>query len=198
MINAIIMASGYSRRMGENKLLMPFRDKLLVEYIIDKVLECSFYNSVIVSKDEGVLNIAVQKGIKVIKNEDAYKGQSESIKLGINNTLRADGYMFFTADQPLINIKTVRLLIDTFNKHSSSRIVIPRFREKRGNPVIFPEKFIGEMMMLEGDNGGRSVIDRHIKDVVFVDITNANELKDIDTYEDYEKLLNINDLYENM
>jgi len=190
MINAIIMASGYGRRMGTNKLLLLFRNKALVEHIIDKIVECDFYNKVIVSRDERILELALKKGIGTVQNNSAYKGQSESIKLGIVNTLKADGYMFFTADQPLINVETIRLLIDTFNKDSNA-IVVPRFEDKRGNPVIFPAKFIDELMLIEGDKGGKSVITKNIKDVIFVDIKNEYELMDIDTYEDYEKILNI-------
>lgn len=190
MINAIIMASGYGRRMGKDKLLLPFRDKLLVEHIIEKVIACDFYNTVIVSRDERILELASRKGIQVVQNNSAYKGQSESIKLGIMNTLKADGYMFFTADQPLINVGTIGRLIEIFNKNSNS-IVVPRFEEKRGNPVIFPAKFINELMLIEGDKGGKSVITKNIKDVIFVEIKNEYELIDIDTYEDYEKILNI-------
>jgi molybdenum hydroxylase accessory protein, YgfJ family len=190
MINAIIMASGYGRRMGKDKLLLPFRDKLLVEHIIEKVMGCDFYNRVIVSRDERILSLAAKKGIKGIENDNAYKGQSESIKLGIINTLEAHGYMFFTADQPLIHIETIKLLMHTFNKNSNC-IIVPRFGEKRGNPVIFPVKFVNELMLIDGDKGGKSVINNHIKDVIFVDIKNEYELMDIDTYEDYEKILNI-------
>lgn len=190
MINAIIMASGYGRRMGTNKLLLPFRNKAVVEHIIDKVVECDFYNRVIVSRDERILELALKKGIHAVQNNTAYKGQSESIKLGIVNTLEAEGYMFFTADQPLINVETIRLLIDTFDKNTSA-IVVPRFDEKRGNPVIFSARFIDELMLIEGDKGGKSVISKNIKDVIFVDIKNEYELMDIDTYEDYEKILNI-------
>jgi molybdenum cofactor cytidylyltransferase len=190
MINAIIMASGYGRRIGTNKLLLSFRDKLLVEHIIEKVMDCDFYNRVIISKDERILNLAITKRIKAVQNDTAYKGQSESIKLGITNTLKAKGYMFFTADQPLIHVETIRLLMDTFNKNSNC-IILPRFECKRGNPVIFPEKFVNELMLIEGDKGGKSVINKHIEEVIFVEIKNEYELMDIDTYDDYEKILNI-------
>lgn len=190
MINAIIMASGYGRRMGKDKLLLPFRGKLLVEHIIEKVMECNFCSRTIVARDERILGIALKKGFKAVKNNSANKGQSESIKLGIKNTLKGKGYMFFTADQPLIQIETIRLLMDVFNKNSNS-IIVPRFGDKRGNPVIFPGKFVDELMLIEGDKGGKTVINNHIKDIIFVDIDNEYELMDIDTYEDYEKILNI-------
>lgn len=189
MINAIIMASGYSKRMGKDKLLMPFRGKLLVEYIMEKVISCNFYSSVVVSKDERILSLATTKGLEAVENKNAHKGQSESIKLGINSTPIADGYMFFTADQPLISIDTIKLLISTFDKYNSCNIVIPRVKSKRGNPVIFPKKFVNELMSLEDDNGGKNVINNHIENAIFVDITNEYELADIDTYEDYKRIL---------
>lgn len=190
MINAIIMASGYGRRMGKDKLLLPFRGKLLVEHIMEKVMECDFYNRIIVARDKRILSLGAKKGIKAIENNSAHNGQSQSIKLGIKNTLKGNGYMFFTGDQPLIQIGTIRLLMDAFNKNSNS-IIVPRFGDKRGNPVIFPVRFVEELMLIEGDKGGKAVINNHIKDIIFVDIENEYELMDIDTFEDYEKILNI-------
>ena len=37
LISAIIMASGFSRRMGKNKLLMKYNDKFLIEYTLDTI-----------------------------------------------------------------------------------------------------------------------------------------------------------------
>lgn len=188
MINSIIMASGYGRRMGKNKLMMPFRNKPLVAHIIEKVLQCNFYNSVIVAKDDEVLKLAESKGIASVKNNEAYIGQSQSIKLGIKALPKADGYMFFTADQPFLNVKTIKDLMDAFEKNNKF-IIVPRYKEQKGSPTIFPAKFIKELMLLEGDNGGKAIIDAHMNEVMFFDVKNEYVLKDVDTEKDYEKII---------
>ncbi|NMM63788.1 molybdenum cofactor cytidylyltransferase [Clostridium sp. P21] len=189
MISAIIMASGFGRRMGKNKLLLPYKNKAVVEYIIEKVMECDFLSKVLVAKDEEVLKIGVKKGIKVIKNNNAFEGQSESIKIGIDASKEADGYMFFTADQPLLDVETIELLINTFENNNNC-IVLPVHKNKKGNPVIFPKRFVNELKLLQGDTGGKSVVNNHINDIITVDIKNECALFDIDTWQDYEKITN--------
>jgi molybdenum cofactor cytidylyltransferase len=191
MINAIIIASGYGKRMGTNKLLLPFQGKALVEHIIDKVMSCDFYSRILVAHHKQIVSLGRKKGIQVVYNVDAYRGQSESIKLGIINSPQADGYMFFTADQPLIDVKTIELLMNSFNE-TKNLIIVPKHMDKRGNPVIFPGKFIDELLTLQGDNGGRIIINKFIEDVRFIQVRNEYVLMDIDTKKDYKQLKNNN------
>jgi molybdenum cofactor cytidylyltransferase len=190
MINAIIMASGNGKRMGANKLLLKYQGKALVEHIIDKVITCDFYSTVLVSQYEQVLSLGSERAMKLVHNHNPEKGQSESIKLGILNSPKADGYMFFTGDQPLMDVETIKLLMDSFNE-SSNLIIVPRYSEKRGNPVIFPKKFIAELLEIQGDSGGRSIINKHLEEVKFLEVKNEYLLNDIDTEEQYKQLLNM-------
>ncbi|MFD3158332.1 molybdenum cofactor cytidylyltransferase [Haloimpatiens sp. FM7330] len=192
MLNAIIMASGYGKRMGENKLLLSYKGKSLIEWIIEKVLESEFSNRIVIARDKYVIDLVRKKGIKVVVNEKAHLGKSESIKLGIENLPLAQGYMFFTADQPLIKRSTIQKLIDNF-KQNKDFIIVPKYKDKKGSPVIFPNKFVDELLLLKGDNGGKIVINKHMDKVKFVDINEGYELLDIDTVEDYKKLILLGD-----
>lgn len=187
MINCIVMASGYGSRIGTNKLLLEYRDKKLIEHIMDKILQINFYSRLVVAKDKEVLDIACKKGFKVVENKNSIFGQSESIKLGIENSPVAEGYMFFTGDQPLLSKLTIERMMAAFKKNPQS-IVIPRYKERNGSPVIFSSIFIDELKVLEGDKGGREVIKRNKDSLIFVEVENEYELMDIDTWEDYEKL----------
>ncbi|QLY80405.1 molybdenum cofactor cytidylyltransferase [Clostridium intestinale] len=187
MINCIVMAAGYGSRIGTNKLLLEYRDKKLIEHIMDKILQINFYSRLVVAKDKEVLDIACKKGFKVVENKNSILGQSESIKLGIENSPVAEGYMFFTGDQPLLSKVTIEKMIDAF-KNNPQSIVIPRYKERNGSPVIFSSIFIDELKVLEGDKGGREVIKRNKDSLIFVEVENEYELMDIDTWEDYEKL----------
>lgn len=187
MINCIVMASGYGSRIGTNKLLLEYRDKKLIEHIMDKILQINFYSRLVVAKDKEVLDIACKKGFKVVENKNSILGQSESIKLGIESSPVVEGYMFFTGDQPLLRKLTIEKMIDAF-KNNPQNIVIPRYKERNGSPVIFSSIFIDELKALKGDKGGREVIKRNKDSLIFVEVENEYELMDIDTWEDYEKL----------
>ena len=81
LISAIIMASGFSKRMGENKLLMKYNNKFLIEYTLDVISKCSFNDKIIVTQYKRIKEIGEKLNFKVVINEHANKGQSESIKL---------------------------------------------------------------------------------------------------------------------
>ncbi|MNP49295.1 MobA-like NTP transferase domain protein [compost metagenome] len=95
--------------------------------------------------------------------------------------------MFFTGDQPLLSKLTIKKMIDAF-KNNPQNIVVPRYKERNGSPVIFSSIFIDELKALRGDKGGREVIKRNKDSLIFVEVENEYELMDIDTWEDYEKL----------
>ena len=119
LISAIIMAAGFSRRMGENKLLMKYNNKFLIEHTLDIISKCNFNDKVIVTQYDTIKIIGENLNFKVIINDYPNKGQSESIKLGIKNCKESEGYMFFVGDQPLLNKNDIEKLIEVFNEDTN-------------------------------------------------------------------------------
>lgn len=185
MINAIIMASGLSKRMGENKLLLKYKNIPLVEHVLKEIKKCDFNEVILVSQYEEVLNLGKKYNFKIIKNEKSHIGQSESIKLGINNSSYCDGYMFFVGDQPNIKSENINDIINKFKENKNS-IIIPKSNNRCGNPVIFPYKNKKELLSLKNDEKGKKVINNN-SSVLYVDIIDEL-LFDIDTKSDYDKL----------
>ena len=64
MISAIILASGYSRRMGKNKLLLKYEGKSLIEHTIDTILQCDFSEVILVAREEEIIEIGKKNRIK--------------------------------------------------------------------------------------------------------------------------------------
>ncbi len=188
MLNAIIMASGKSNRMKTNKLLLPYKGKCLIEHILDNVLKSHYLHTILIASDEEVLALGRDRGINVIQNLEANNGQSESIKLGILNSPESDGYAFFTGDQPLLDAETIDELIAKFYQFPKS-IIVPSYQNKRGTPVLFPKSFREDLLSLSGDNGGKIIINKNLNLVKLVEVKNEFLLMDIDTQEDYQKLI---------
>ena len=193
-ISAIIMASGKSKRMGTNKLLLEYRGITFIENTLEKVLNENFYEFAIVISDKKVKKKAQdymknletdEKKIYIIDNKKSEKGQSESIKIGLKTLGKCDGYMFFSCDQPFLTSDTIKKILKNFNP---GRITIPEYDGKRSLPVIFGENFKDELLNLEGDTGGKTVISNHPDKIRIVEIENSDEGRDIDTKEDYEML----------
>lgn len=193
-ISAIIMASGKSERMGTNKLLLEYRGMTFIENTLEKVLKENFYEFAIVVSDKKVKrkvqdyikNLETdEKKIYIVDNKKSEKGQSESIKIGLKTLEKCDGYMFFSCDQPFLTSDTIKKILKNFNPE---KITIPEYNGKRSLPVIFGENFKEELLKLEGDTGGKTVISNHPDKIRTVEIENSDEGKDIDTKEDYEML----------
>lgn len=193
LISAIIMASGFSSRMGENKLLMKYNDKFLIEYTLDTISKCNFKDRVIVTQYKAIKEIGDKLNFKVVINQQPNKGQSESIKLGIKNCKESEGYMFFVGDQPLLEGKDIEKLIEVFNE-DTSYIVIPKYKEHYGNPVIYPKKYKKDILNLEGDKGGKSIIKSSDK-IKYVNVC-EDTLFDIDYIDDFNNLLKRGTSYE--
>lgn len=184
MINAIIMASGLSKRMGENKLLLDFNKIPMIEHSFIEISKCFFNEVIVVSQYEEVFNLCEKYKFKKVFNESANIGQSESIKLGILNSSKCDGYMFFVGDQPFIDSFYINKIIDKF-KEDNDYIIIPRFEDKKGSPVIFPYNKREELLTLENDEKGKKIITKSSK-IKYTDVS-ENMLIDIDNKVDYEK-----------
>lgn len=185
-INAIIMASGLSNRMGKNKLLMKLDNKFIFEIIFDKIKNIReyFYEVIVIASEDIILKSAISFGFKSVLNENSHLGQSVSVKLGIKNSQEVDGYMFCVADQPFIEIYTIKNLLNVF-KENSEKIIVPTFEGKNKNPVIFPKSLKDDLLKIDGDVGGRIVIKSNLNKVLRVCVESEDEFIDIDTIQDY-------------
>ncbi len=197
-ISAVIMASGFSKRVGENKLLLKYMGMSFIENTIKKVLESGFYEINLVTSHNEIENIyrnlLETNGFKkeknhnfiITKNHNPDKGISESIKLGVKNLKPCDAYMFFTADQPKLSTETIKYIM---SKAEIDKIIIPKYNNENGSPTIFGGNFKDNLLYLEGDTGGKQIVQENKGKVKYLDIKNVEEGIDIDTQEEYRKLI---------
>lgn len=182
-INAILMASGLSTRMGENKLFLDFKGKKIYQHTLDLLKELDLNKVIVVSSYEEILKEAEEMGFVAILNDDNEVGKSSSIKLGVREC-DDEAMMFFVADQPLLTIETCNKLINAYKE--KELITYPVVNDRRGAPVIFPNSYKDGLYNLEGDQGG--MILAYKQEVNKVEIRDESELLDIDTVKAYEDM----------
>lgn len=180
------MASGFSKRMGKNKLSLSYKGRTLLEATLEKISHIPFNEVIICGREEWVESLADKYNFKYCYNSFADLGQSESIKLGAENST-GEGIAFFPGDQPLLAEDTILNLYYEFQK--TNLITIPTVEEDRFSPVFFPEDKKAELLKLEGDTGGKAVI-KKAPVINLVKFSSKEEFKDIDTIEDYMYILN--------
>lgn len=185
-ICAVIQASGMSKRMGKDKLRLPVKGLAMYKHIINEVSKINFDKALIVSKDFEILEYGKAQGLIPVLNEEYEEGQSRSIVLSLKELKDFDAVMFMVSDQPFLKAETIEYLIEEYKKIGSG-ILLPLYKGKRGSPVLFSSKYADELMSLKGEERGRSVINKYIYDVAFVEIDDELQGIDIDNIEDYER-----------
>ena len=196
MIYGIILAAGEGKRMGKVKLTLPLGDKKLIEWVLQaaKLTLLDKYFLVVRPEDKEIIKIGKKWGAEIVFNPDFRKGMSTSIKKALLkiNTQEVEGFFLILGDQPLITSKIINKLIKSFSP-GKREIVVPYYKNRRGNPVLFDICWKDELMTVTGDVGGRVLIKAHPEKVKKVNISDETILLDIDREEDYEKMKNIFD-----
>jgi molybdenum cofactor cytidylyltransferase len=187
MITGIILASGYSRRMKSDKLIMNINGKPMVEWAIRACSDSKLDNIILVYRTPKVKEIGERYKIKSVYNEKAYLGQSEGVKLGVKYANNNGGYMFLAGDMPYIDSKLIDRLIEEYNKNPDS-IIVPFYNGKQGMPTIFPKIYRKDFLNINGDKGGRNIIRENPNLVKKVYIKDEKLGVDIDCMEDIKKV----------
>ena len=191
MIYGIILAAGESKRMGKVKLTLPMGDKQLIEWVLQavKLTLLDKYFLVVRPEDKEMIKTGEKWGVEVVLNSDFRKGMSTSIKKALQkiNTQEAEGFFLILGDQPLITSTILNKLIKSFSS-GKGEIVVPYFKDKRGNPVLFDICWKDELMAVTGDVGGRVLIKAHPEKIKRINISDEAILFDIDEEKDYLKI----------
>ena len=188
-VSAILLGAGESKRMGFDKLSLPYRKKTILGHCLDVLLRSKVKEVVVVLSDRTREMRSRLEGqrVKIVMNPYYKKGMSTSIRRGIQAIdPGSQGILIALGDQPFLKMRTVNALIHAFTKREG-KIIIPSFRRRRGNPVIFDKKYEEELLRLKGDRGGKSIIEKHPRDVRRVPVKSEGVVKDVDTWKEYKK-----------
>lgn len=182
-VGAVLMASGFGRRFGGNKLLHPVDGVPMVERAFAALPPALFARACVVSADPEVLALAQGAGYLPVYNPDAAEGRSASIRLGLGKMAGMDGVLFAVCDQPWLRRESVERLLADFAAHPDA-ICALGFGGKRGNPAVFPSPLFPELLALSGEEGGGRVMKAHRSLLRLTEAGSARELADIDTRSD--------------
>jgi molybdenum cofactor cytidylyltransferase len=187
-VAGVVLAAGGSTRMGTLKQLLEWEGKPMVRIAVEKAFKAGLDPVVVIT---GTSHQEVQQSIKdlevqIVHNPDWEKGQSTSVKAGINSLPDSVGaVIFFLIDQPKIPISFIEALIET-HARTLAPIVVPMVNHKRGNPVLFDKITFEDLSDIEGDVGGRQVFSHfHLTWIPWVD---SSVFVDVDTMEEYKTL----------
>lgn len=191
MIAGVLLAAGRSQRMGQPKLLLPWRGVPLVRFMVQQILQARIDELIVVVGHRAEHMIAALDGlnVRIVHNQDFLDGQSTSLRAGIAALDSAtSAALVLLADQPLLQPQTIDALIEMYRRDRPA-IVVPRHAGQRGNPVLFDHSLFPELLAIGGDQGARGVIKAHESGICWLDTTDGGILLDIDTPDAYSALI---------
>ena len=125
-----------------------------------------------------------------IINKEYLKGQSSSLQIGISALPEeCDAAVVILGDMPDINSTLINQLIENYNPSDNKSIIIPTYKNKKGNPVLIDREFFPDILSIKGDKGAKDIIKVNKKYINEIPQKQSAIINDIDTKEDLAKYI---------
>ncbi len=195
MIAALVLAAGRSSRAPSNKLLAEKNGRAMIAHCIDAVRNSQVDQIIIITGHDGNRIRAalrddtqyVRYDVQYVHNPDYASGMASSIASGVravqNADENADGVLICLADMPDITSEHINQII----QDGADKICFPIKGEVQGHPVLWPKRFFVDLLKLSGDQGAKSLLQKHLKDSHAVQMRDNACFTDCDTDEAVKK-----------
>ncbi|MBC2721566.1 nucleotidyltransferase family protein [Desulfosporosinus sp.] len=203
MVRFVVMAAGLASRMGRDKLALPWKETTVLGYVLQTVLEAiklQEHNSPqcrievhVVSRqpigayvsDEGITEFERYGGIW--HDAPSSRPLAETIRIGLQNLKKeVHSLAFLPGDQVGITVQDLSGCLDVVLR-SFPDFLVPIAGDKAGSPVFFHKRYLPELLELQGEQGGKVVLNRY-PDRWYKYPVEESLFCDVDTPEQYEAL----------
>ncbi|HEX2440885.1 MAG TPA: nucleotidyltransferase family protein [Methylomirabilota bacterium] len=188
MIAAIVLAAGFARRMGRQKLLLELKGKAVVRWSVEAIVPHVGDVVVVTGQDDAGVRAALEGlPVRFAVNPRPQAGQGSSIAIGVAALKPwTAAVLVALGDQPRLPDGVITALLQA-RERSGRPIAAPVYRGTQGTPVLFGGEIFGELAALDGDAGARAVVQARPERVARVELDVTMPL-DVDTPEDYARL----------
>lgn len=184
-IPCVILSGGKSSRMGEDKSLMKFDDKTMIEYLYQK-LSSLFKEVYISSKNDKFTNLNLPKKSLLIDKEQTIFSPMVALQT-IFSTLSCEKVFIITVDTPFIEEETIKTLIKSSDDFS---ITIAKDSQNNVHNLcgVFSKDILPTIEeMLEKDIHKINYMIKNSKNFQEIVFQNSEQFLNINTQETYQK-----------
>lgn len=194
---AVIPAAGHSRRMGRPKLLLPYQGTTIIGRLLETLRHPRIAVScVVVRSDDNVLKQEAEShGAWVVSPNVDPPDMRTSVEFALANIAEKyqpaehDAWLLIPADHPLLPLALLDELLTVWNVRQPD-ILAPSYQNRRGHPTIFRWSTVAAISEIPADRGLNWLLERFADRIVEWPCEHPEVTQDLDTPEDYERLLN--------
>jgi molybdenum cofactor cytidylyltransferase len=192
MTVCLLLAAGSSSRMGQPKMMLPYKVSTLLQHIINEVKATKNTTLLVVTGcyHNLIEQSLLQQQIPLVKNEQWQAGMGSSIQTGMAYLLQhyptASNVLILVCDQPFITTDLLKEIL-TAKESTGKGIVACTYAGAIGTPVLFDKKYFNQLLLLQGASGAKKLVHQFEEDLATVNFPEGS--MDIDTPEDYGKLM---------
>ena len=190
---ALVLAAGYSSRMGEFKPLLPLGNATAFERSIGLFRAAGVEEVIAVlgHRAEELRPLAERCGARCVVNLRFDRGMFSSIVAGIRALPHCvDAAFILPADIPLVRVATVRQLARTWAA-SDAGILYPVFSGRRGHPPLIRRQILNDALAAGFESPLSTLLAGRESDALEVRVADRAIHMDMDTQADYHALLSL-------
>jgi molybdenum cofactor cytidylyltransferase len=186
---AVVLAAGYSRRMGAFKPLLPLGSTTVIERVLATVREAGVETIRVVVgwQAEQLIPVLERCEIPWVRNTRSEDGMFSSVQAGVRG-LPSRAFFILPGDMPLVQPATFTRLIATWDARPGG-IVYPCHEGKRGHPPLIAGGYLPEILRETPAGSLRELLGRHAEDARDIEVADPGILMDLDTPDDYQESL---------
>lgn len=156
---AVILAAGFSSRMGSDKALLRFGDKTALERLVYSCQAAGIARIVVVTGQNHAALEQLQLPVELVRNPAPEQGMFSSITLGTAQLdPRVEAFFVQPVDCPLVSPHTLRLLMDALQQQMPYEALIPCCGGKKGHPPLLKASLRERIAGFQGDDGLRGLL----------------------------------------
>jgi molybdenum cofactor cytidylyltransferase len=186
-VDGVILAAGLSSRMGQPKPLLEVGSATFAERAVATLHAAGCRTIVLVANTgaDWAASLAAESGAVLVVNPRAESEQVDSLRLGVQ-ALPADSEaaLVLPVDLPLIAGETASALVRAW-RAEPALLYLPFYNTVAGHPVLLDARLYDELLTADLEEGLRTLIIRHARDLGEVKVDDPGILIDIDTPDDY-------------
>jgi molybdenum cofactor cytidylyltransferase len=194
---AVLPAAGKSTRMGRPKLALPLGSRTVLEHVV-QALQTGGVEQILVVAGPHVPELAplaLAAGAYVLQLVEQTADMRATVEQGLAwleerfHPAPDDPWLLVPADHPVLDPDVVRQLLQARTAHPERSIVVPAYEGRRGHPALIAWKHVAGMRALPPDTGLNVYLRRQTAAVLELPVPSPAVLLDLDTPEDYERLV---------